>query len=177
MAAEVKAATGIDSSAGGTRRRFPAHRRREHGERHQEDFRQRGADVTDYALQCFGGAGGQHACLIADVLGMNTVLVHPFAGVLSAYGMGLADVRALRERTIEAPLVADLVPRLERELDELAAVVEDEVSDRDHAERIETRRFVHLRYDGSDTALEVPFGAVDGMVEAYERAYVRVSAS
>ena len=63
---------------------------------------QRGYDVTDYALQCFGGAGGQHACAIADVLGMNVVLVHPFAGVLSAYGMGLADVRALRERTFEA---------------------------------------------------------------------------
>ena len=76
----------------------------------------------------FRSAGGQHACLIADVLGMNTVLVHPFAGVLSAYGMGLADVRALRERTIEAPLAADLVPRLERELDELAAVSEAEVS-------------------------------------------------
>ena len=58
---------------------------------------QRGYDVTEYALQCFGGAGGQHACLIADVLGMKTVLIHPFAGVLSAYGMGLADVTALRD--------------------------------------------------------------------------------
>ena len=83
--------------------------------------------MTDYALQCFGGAGGQHACLIADVLGMNTVLVHPFAGVLSAYGMGLADVRALRERTIEADLQLSLVPRLERELDALAKVSSDEV--------------------------------------------------
>ena len=133
---------------------------------------QRGYDVTDYALQCFGGAGGQHACLIADVLGMNTVLVHPFAGVLSAYGMGLADVRALRERTIEAPLSDDLVPRLVRELDELAVIAEDEVAAQGIAEdRTETRRYVHLRYDGSDTALEVPYGPVDEMVEAYERAY------
>ena len=133
---------------------------------------QRGYDVTDYALQCFGGAGGQHACLIADVLGMNTVLVHPFAGVLSAYGMGLADVRALRERTIEAPLSDDLVPRLVAELDELAAVAEDEVEAQGIGDdRMETRRYVHLRYDGSDTALEVPYGSVDEMVEAYKAAY------
>ena len=106
---------------------------------------QRGYDVTDYALQCFGGAGGQHACLIADVLGMNTVLVHPFAGVLSAYGMGLADVRALRERTIEAPLSEGLVPRLVAELDALAVVAEDEVAAQGIAEdRTETRRYVHL---------------------------------
>jgi len=133
---------------------------------------QRGYDVTDYTLQCFGGAGGQHACLIADVLGMNTVLVHPFAGVLSAYGMGLADVRALRERTIEAPLTDALVPRLVRELDELAAISKAEVAGQGiAADRTETRRYVHLRYDGSDTALEVPYGAVDEMEAAYERAY------
>ena len=133
---------------------------------------QRGYDVTDYALQCFGGAGGQHACLIADVLGMNTVLVHPFAGVLSAYGMGLADVRALRERTIEAPLADGLVPRLVNELDELAEIAEAEVAAQGIGEdRTETRRYVHLRYDGSDTALEVPYGPVGDMVEAYELAY------
>ncbi|MCH2564215.1 MAG: hydantoinase B/oxoprolinase family protein, partial [SAR116 cluster bacterium] len=133
---------------------------------------QRGYDVTDYALQCFGGAGGQHACLIADVLGMNTVLVHPFAGVLSAYGMGLADVRALRERTIEALLSDSLVPRLVTELDELAAVAEAEVEAQGIGDdRMETWRYVHLRYDGSDTALEVPYGPVDEMVEAYQTAY------
>ena len=133
---------------------------------------QRGYDVTDYVLQCFGGAGGQHACLIADVLGMNTVLVHPFAGVLSAYGMGLADVRALRERTIEAQLSDSLVPRLVAELDELVGVAEAEVEAQGIGDdRMETRRYVHLRYDGSDTALEVPYGPVDEMVEAYQTAY------
>jgi 5-oxoprolinase (ATP-hydrolysing) len=65
---------------------------------------QRGYDVSDYTLCCFGGAGGQHACLIADALGMKQVFIHPFAGVLSAYGMGLADVRVLRERAVEAKL-------------------------------------------------------------------------
>ncbi len=68
---------------------------------------ERGHDVTDYALQCFGGAGGQHACLVADALGMRRVLIHPLAGVLSAYGMGLAEVRALRERQVDSP-VTDL---------------------------------------------------------------------
>ena len=72
---------------------------------------QRGYDVTGYTLNCFGGAGGQHACLVADALGMTTVLIHPFAGVLSAYGMGLADIRALREKAVEAPLDDALMPR------------------------------------------------------------------
>ncbi len=133
---------------------------------------QRGYDVTNYALQCFGGAGGQHACLIADILGMNVVLVHPFAGVLSAYGMGLADVRALRERTIEAPLDKTLLPRLKNELDELAAITGDEVLRQNIAPaQIEIKHFVHLRYDGSDTSLEVEFGSVQEMVSAYEAAY------
>ena len=133
---------------------------------------QRGYDVTDYALQCFGGAGGQHACLIADVLGMNTVLIHPLAGVLSAYGMGLADVRALRERTVEAGLDEGLVPRLERELDELAAVCNAEVERQGiAASRMHTRRLVHLRYEGSDTSLEIEYAGVAKMKKAYEAAY------
>ena len=133
---------------------------------------QRGYDVTDYALQCFGGAGGQHACLIADVLGMNTVLIHPFAGVLSAYGMGLADVRSLRERSIEAELDEGLMSRLTTELDELATIVCDEVQGQNIAlERIAIKRFVHLRYVGSDTALEVPFASVPEMIATYEIAY------
>ena len=64
---------------------------------------QRGYDVTRYALNCFGGAGGQHACLVADALGMTKVLIHPFSSLLSAYGMGLADIRATRQQAIEEP--------------------------------------------------------------------------
>ncbi|MEQ8963166.1 MAG: hydantoinase/oxoprolinase family protein, partial [Coleofasciculus sp. C2-GNP5-27] len=70
---------------------------------------QRGYDVSNYTLCCFGGAGGQHACLIADALGMKQVFLHPYAGVLSAYGMGLADVRTLRERSVEAKLTEELL--------------------------------------------------------------------
>ena len=68
---------------------------------------QRGYDVTRYALNCFGGAGGQHACLVADALGMTKVLIHPFSSLLSAYGMGLADVRATREQALEQPISAN----------------------------------------------------------------------
>ena len=64
---------------------------------------QRGYDVTRYALNCFGGAGGQHACLVADALGMTSVLIHPFSSLLSAYGMGLADIRSVRQQAIEEP--------------------------------------------------------------------------
>ena len=82
---------------------------------------QRGYDVSEYTLCCFGGAGGQHACLIADALGMKQVFIHPYAGVLSAYGMGLADVRVLRERAVEAQLSQELVSELEHLLAELEA--------------------------------------------------------
>ena len=81
---------------------------------------QRGYDVTDYILQCFGGAGGQHACQVADTLGMTRVFVHPFAGVLSAYGMGLADIRAMREQAVEAKLETSALAGLDESLDALA---------------------------------------------------------
>ena len=73
---------------------------------------QKGHDVTRFALQCFGGAGGQHACLVADALGMETVFIHPFAGVLSAYGMGLADQTVMREQAVELPLAPEAMPDL-----------------------------------------------------------------
>src|SRR5207247_5838730 len=73
---------------------------------------QRGYDITKYALSTFGGAGGQHACAVADALGMTSVLIHPLAGVLSAYGIGLADVIAMREQAVEAPLTAESLDAL-----------------------------------------------------------------
>ena len=81
---------------------------------------QRGYDVTNYTLNCFGGAGGQHACLVADALGMTKVFVHPFAGVLSAYGMGLAEQRIIRERAVENTLSDELVTELATAIEELA---------------------------------------------------------
>jgi 5-oxoprolinase (ATP-hydrolysing) len=131
---------------------------------------QRGHDVTGYTLQCFGGAGGQHACLVADALGMRRVFLHPFAGVLSAYGMGLAELRSLREAQVDAA-IADVetartfvLPLSEAARDDLAAQGVDEA-----AIRIEAR--AHLRYEGSHQTLEVPFGAPQAMQAAFEAAH------
>jgi 5-oxoprolinase (ATP-hydrolysing) len=133
---------------------------------------QRGYDVTEYVLCCFGGAGGQHACLVADALGMNTVFLHPLAGVLSAYGMGLADQRVLRQQAVEAPLEDGLMPRLravaaQLEADGRRALVDQGVAPTDC--RAELR--VHLRYQGSDTALAVGLGERDAMDQAFAAAH------
>jgi 5-oxoprolinase (ATP-hydrolysing) len=128
----------------------------------------RGYDVTRYTLQCFGGAGGQHACLVADALGMTQVLVHPMAGVLSAYGMGLADQNAMREQAVERPLEAQAMPELMRQLDALAAAVRAEWAGQHpgHTGAVQVHRRVHVRYEGSDAALVLPWGAsvVGGLV-------------
>ena len=118
----------------------------------------RGYDVTRYTLQCFGGAGGQHACLVADALGMTRVFVHPLAGVLSAYGMGLADQNVIREQAVECSLTADALVSIERMLDQLAhtASAELERQQADTGAAVVHRR-VHVRYEGSDSALIVPW--------------------
>jgi 5-oxoprolinase (ATP-hydrolysing) len=115
----------------------------------------RGHDVTEYALNCFGGAGGQHACAVADTLGIATVLIHPLSGVLSAYGMGLADIRAARTRAVVEPLAAAVVPLVSRIAAELAAETAAELAGQgvDHGVRTDVR--LHLRYDGTDTTIPV----------------------
>ena len=129
----------------------------------------RGHDVTRYTLQCFGGAGGQHACLVADALGMERVMIHPLAGVLSAYGMGLADTIELRQRTFGRPLSPEAMPELDALLTELTAEAEAALSTQGiPAEAVETIRRAALRYDGSDTALEVPASAPDEMRRQFE---------
>jgi 5-oxoprolinase (ATP-hydrolysing) len=130
---------------------------------------QRGYDVTEYTLCCFGGAGGQHACDIADTLGMTRIFLHPFAGVLSAYGMGLADLRALRERAVERRLEAGLMDELAAGLEELAAEGGAEMQAQGIAAghtRVITK--LHLRYEGTDTAMEVDFGPLEQIVAGFE---------
>ncbi len=129
---------------------------------------QRGHDVTQYTLQCFGGAGGQHACLVADALGMTRVFVHPYAGVLSAYGMGLAEIRAMREVQLDASIEDERAARAA--LDGITEAARGEVLGQGVAEaRIEAR--AHLRYEGSHQALEVPFGGAAEMRAAFESAH------
>ena len=132
----------------------------------------RGYDVTRYTLQCFGGAGGQHACLVADALGMTRVFVHPMAGVLSAYGMGLADQNVIREQTIELKLTANALPDIAQTLTELAATAEAELQRQQvNSGHITTHRRVHVRYEGSDAALIVPFGGLEQIQSGFEAAY------
>ena len=135
---------------------------------------QRGHDVTDYALTSFGGAGGQHACLVADALGMKTVFIHSLAGVLSAYGMGLADQTAMREQAVEQRLDdAGAAPLAER-LAALGDAARGELLAQGVAPgRIELVQRVHLRYEGTDSAIVVPFGDPAAMAAAFEAAYKR----
>ena len=141
----------------------------------------RGYDVTRYTLQCFGGAGGQHACLVADALGMERVLVHPLAGVLSAYGMGLADQTVIREQAVERKLGVDALAEIDSTLDALAAAARRELVQQELGDgRIDMHRRVHVRFEGSDSALVVrypeggrsdPQGTVALITAAFEAAY------
>lgn len=132
----------------------------------------RGYDVTRYTLQCFGGAGGQHACLVADALGMSRVFIHPLAGVLSAYGMGLADQNVIREQAVEVLLADERLPEIAGQLDALAAAAQSELQRQQvSGNAVQVRRRVHVRYQGSDSALVVPFGDRQEIVAGFEAAY------
>ncbi len=129
----------------------------------------RGYDVTTYTLQCFGGAGGQHACLVADELGMTTILIHPLAGVLSAYGMGLAEQRALREASIERALDDQGLAHAASRLAELREAAATELAQQGLSQaQIRFAERIHLRYQGTDTALELPMGALDSVRAAFD---------
>ncbi|MDX8459473.1 hydantoinase B/oxoprolinase family protein [Mesorhizobium humile] len=119
---------------------------------------QRGYDVTEYLLNCFGGAGGQHACLVADALGMEAVLIHPFSGLLSAYGIGLSSVFASRQQALLEPLADASRPAIENLIAALRGVVTAELVSQGIAESgITARPILQIRYDGTDTALPVNF--------------------
>ncbi|MEU7913293.1 hydantoinase B/oxoprolinase family protein [Microbispora bryophytorum] len=134
----------------------------------------KGRDVTEYALTTFGGAGGQHACAVADALGIRTVLVPPMAGVLSALGIGLADTTVMREQSVEARLEPATTRRLSGLADSLEAAARHALLDEGVADRrIRVTRRVRLRYDGTDTSLQVDLAATDAMVTAFEAAHLR----
>ena len=144
---------------------------------------QRGYDVTRYALNCFGGAGGQHACLVADALGMTSVLIHPLSSLLSAYGMGLADIRSVRQQAIEETFGPKARKSLETVATRLAADTRDEVTGQGvAADKIKVHVRAHIRYAGTDTALiveagtaagrgKIKFASLEKMKAAFERAH------
>ena len=132
----------------------------------------RGYDVTRYALNCFGGAGGQHACDVADALAVSTVLIHPFSSLLSAYGMGLADIAAQRAQGVDEPLRIDALVRVAAIADELSAAAVAEVEGQGVArEAIRVHRRAQLRYSGSDTTIEVPLSTPAAMRRAFQSAH------
>jgi 5-oxoprolinase (ATP-hydrolysing) len=135
---------------------------------------QRGYDVTEYLLNVFGGAGGQHACAVADALGISQILIHPLAGVLSAYGIGLADIIAMREQAVEVSLTEESLKTVTATIrpleDDARAEVEAEGVPPD---RITVTHRAHLRYQGTDTAVIVPVATLTEMTAAFEAEYAR----
>ncbi|MFF4862606.1 hydantoinase B/oxoprolinase family protein [Streptomyces sp. NPDC001231] len=130
---------------------------------------QKGHDVTRYALTTFGGAGGQHACMVADSLGIRTVLVPPMAGVLSALGIGLADTTAMREQSVEVPLEPAAMPGVLKTADDLEGAARAELRAEDvPEERVRVTRRAQLRYDGTDTTLTVELTEPAAMRRAFE---------
>jgi 5-oxoprolinase (ATP-hydrolysing) len=135
---------------------------------------QRGYDVTEYLLNVFGGAGGQHACAVADALGISQILIHPLAGVLSAYGIGLADIISMREQAVEAPIAEDSEETLAEAIRPLEDDARAEVAAQGvPPDLITATRRAHLRYQGTDTAVIVPVGPLAEMTAAFEAEYSR----
>src|SRR5207248_10262710 len=136
---------------------------------------QRGYDVTEYTLCCFGGAAGQHACRVADALCMTRVFIHPLAGVLSAYGMGLADVRALRQQTIETQLSDATLASIAPAFATLESAARNEIEKQGiDAARITCTRTLHVKYEGTDTTLELAAASrIEPIVAEFEQRYRR----
>ncbi|MEO0542802.1 MAG: hydantoinase B/oxoprolinase family protein [Pseudomonadota bacterium] len=134
---------------------------------------QRGYDVTRYILNCFGGAGGQHACLVADALGMDAILIHPLSGLLSAYGIGMAKVSASRQHAVVQALDEENLAEITSLLNRLRGDVEaDLISQGVVSSHIDSSSTLHVRYDGTDTSLEVPFsGDIKEAAAAFEAAH------
>ncbi len=134
----------------------------------------RGYDVSEYTLCCFGGAGGQHACLVADALNMKQIIVHPYASVLSAYGIGLADIVVDRQQSIGKVLNDQLLEELEKLLNQLQQEGIDELRQQSSEYPEPTfKRFLRLRYQGSDTILTVPHASLDELISRFEQIHQR----
>lgn len=134
----------------------------------------RGYDVSQYVLQCFGGAGAQHACLVCDALNIKTILIHPFAGLLSAYGMGLASIRAQKDQAIEAALTQETLSKTETARAQLSNLVTEEVIAQGlDADRVSVSTLYHLRYDGTDTALLVGGASAKELEHNFQNAHTQ----
>lgn len=135
---------------------------------------QRGYDVTRYLLNCFGGAGGQHACLVADALGMEAVLIHPFSGLLSAYGIGLSSIFASRQQALVKPFAPETLHEIRQLSERLTNAVVAEIAGQGVArQHITSRPVLHLRYEGTDTTIPIDFSpfSIDQARSGFEAAH------
>jgi len=134
---------------------------------------QRGYDITEYTLCCFGGAGGQHACAIAQTLGIQQIFIHPYAGVLSAYGMGLAKQSVIREQSLEIALTEAALPDLETAIANLTCAATTELirQNPNLSASLQPSAKAHLRYEGTDSALLVEYGSIAEMIIRFEAAH------
>jgi 5-oxoprolinase (ATP-hydrolysing) len=134
----------------------------------------RGYDVQDYTMNCFGGAGGQHACLVAERLGINTIFLHPLSGVLSAYGMGLADIKTERQAVLELELASTGLALLLETIDKLTVANCKDLAEQGlRAEQLKHTSTALLRYKGTDTNIQIPVAAADEMQQAFEANHQR----
>ncbi|MEO1621302.1 MAG: hydantoinase B/oxoprolinase family protein, partial [Cyanobacteria bacterium J06632_3] len=136
---------------------------------------QKGYDITNYALCCFGAAGGQHACRLAESLGMKTIFVHPYAGVLSAYGMGLAERRVLKECAVEVTLSAEAMAQLKAQMTALSQQAVDALNAQGTTDitSIEVLQQLHVRYAGNDATLTVRFDELEAIQQQFEQRYLQ----
>lgn len=134
----------------------------------------RGYDLQEYVLNCFGGAGGQHACLVAERLGMNKIFLHPFSGVLSAYGMGLADISTEHQVVLEAILSQNIVPLIKQHIKDITQKNDGELTEQGLASsNIQHNTWAQLRYKGTDTAIQIAYEDVESMRQAFEHNHKR----
>ncbi|MEO0648993.1 MAG: hydantoinase B/oxoprolinase family protein, partial [Cyanobacteria bacterium J06650_10] len=173
LADEIKAATGIERSAAQVAEGFLAIATDNMANAIKKISVQKGYDIGDYTLCCFGAAGGQHACRLAESLGIKTIFIHPYAGVLSAYGMGLADRRVLKERSVERALTPEMMVELLGQMEGLVgdAIAELKTQGDDDIDTLNVTKQLHIRYDGTDSTLAVDFGKLSAMQQQFEQRY------
>jgi len=134
----------------------------------------RGYDLQEYVLNCFGGAGGQHACLVAERLGMDKIFLHPFSGVLSAYGMGLADISTEKQLVVESVLSSQLTEKIDANTKQLISQNSTDLAAQGLAGvDIQHSAWVQLRYKGTDTSIQVPCAEIEVMRESFEQSHKR----
>ncbi|WP_446684746.1 hydantoinase B/oxoprolinase family protein [Cyanobacterium sp. IPPAS B-1200] len=138
---------------------------------------QKGYNISEYTLCCFGGAGGQHACLIAESLGIKNIIIHPLAGVLSAYGIGLADIRIIKEKSQEKTFTPSLISSLNQDFEQLKQETFTELShqvNKIEPKKITYKQKIYLKYQGTDSPLEIDYYNYSEIIQQFNQAHKKL---